>query len=264
VHAARELDDGLVADFFVSQVVALDLGIDVLASEGAQHAVQHRGVALRSAVASGPYSSPVRQIRPPALFRDFLGVAAEGSFLGDAQLGQRDQAAEILVALPVAHQQWIASAVGAVTSRRCARRHRPSARHVESRSTIDAVEVEEGHGMLLLGGALRGVFLRQCSALQEAEADVHGVRHSVLLSPFVRRTLLFADLSTDFNGEHATAKKPASSVRSTGFACAFIQIKGDSIMSTECWIANSTGRDIRRTHLLEPPPWLSVRRRRVQ
>ena len=83
VHAASQFDDGLVADF----LVAADDGAESRRRRSRVRRCARRrssvGAAspLLRARASGPCSSPVRQMRPSAYSASSSGVAAEGSCL---------------------------------------------------------------------------------------------------------------------------------------------------------------------------------------
>ena len=185
-QAARDLGHRLVARLLDGVVVPLQLGVDVLAAEDADEPLRflprlagpapHERLGQGAVVAAGQADEPLGVLghlfgggRPLALLRP--------------QLVEADEAAEALVAGPVAGEQR--PAPGAL--------HRDLGpdvgpdpellgRLVEARGAVDAVAVDERQRPHAVVGADLGHLLGQRGALEEAEGgagvqlDVHGKR----------------------------------------------------------------------------------------
>ena len=167
-QTARAFHGGLVVRLFFALVVALNLGVEVVAAEDIEQALL--GMAGEADQAAGE-------------FGDLFEGGRAFAFFG-AQLHAGDQAAEVLVAFARFRQQRVGVAVGAGDFRADVGAEPGLFRgHVEARRAVDAVAVHQGHGGHAESGAGAGQFLGDSGAFEEAESgagvefDVHGNYH---------------------------------------------------------------------------------------
>ena len=151
----RAFDNHPVARFFLAVVMALDLGVDVAASEDIEQPLA--GMARDADQAAREFGELVERGRAFAFF--------------GAQLHAGNQAAEVLIAFAGFSKQGIGGAVDAIDFRADMRADPRFLRgHVEARSAVDAVAVHQRHGRHAEFRARAGQFLGHGSAFQKAEA----------------------------------------------------------------------------------------------
>ncbi len=153
-EVARAVDGGLIVGLFFALVVALNLGIKMLAAEDIEQAL------------AGVASDAEQAARE---FGDLRKCRGAFALLG-AQLHAGDQAAEILIALAGFGKQRIRMPVGASNLGADMGAQSGLLRgHVEARRAVDAVAVHQRHGRHIELRAGAGEFLGHAAAFEEGE-----------------------------------------------------------------------------------------------